>query len=90
MPSNPQIDQFDNNQELPESERVYDGPELHVGSKIGHSVKTKLCTLYNFIFNNENLIDLNERLEGIYKKEPSEDILVQKNELKRLRLKIAK
>lgn len=57
---------------------------------MGKTVKTKIQQAFNFIFNNEEVIDLNDRLEGIFKKEPSEDILVQKNELKRLRVQIAK
>ena len=43
---------------------------------MGQTLKTKLSRAYNFVFNNEEFIDLNDRLDGIFKKEPSEDILV--------------
>ena len=72
---------------IPETERIHDDVKIEV-EPITNRSKTlrQWVDRVKQLFRFDELDNLDERLEGIYKQEPSEDILVQKQELQRLRI----
>ena len=63
---------------IPETEKIDDGTKIHLKVQSNGGVISNCMQKIRQLFKLDELDNLEVRLEGIYKQEPSEDILVQK------------